>query len=131
MEDESDRSRPEVDDGASDRSEQNRVAPVNGQEIAVVGMAGRFPGARSTGEFWRNLRDGVESIRVLDDAELLANGVPPSEIADPAYVRSAAILDGLDQFDAGFFGFSQRDASIMDPQHRHFLECGWEALENA
>ena len=99
--------------------------------IAIVGMAGRFPGAPNIEAFWRNLRDGVESIRTLSDAELRAAGVSQEELDNPEYVRSAAILDGLDLFDASFFGFSPRDASIMDPQHRHFLECAWEAVENA
>jgi len=99
--------------------------------IAIVGMAGRFPGARNIDEFWRNLRDGVESIRPLSDAQLLAAGVRPEELAHPDYVKAAAVLDGVDLFDASFFGFSPRDASIMDPQHRHFLECAWEAIESA
>jgi len=94
-------------------------------------MAGRFPGARNIDEFWRNLRDGVESIRPLSDAQLLAAGVRPEELAHPDYVKAAAVLDGVDLFDASFFGFSPRDASIMDPQHRHFLECAWEAIESA
>lgn len=99
--------------------------------IAIVGMAGRFPGARNTAEFWRNLHDGVESIRDLTDAELLAAGASPEDLANPDYVRRAPVLDGVPLFDASFFGFSPRDASIMDPQHRHFLECAWEALEDA
>ena len=99
--------------------------------IAIVGMAGRFPGARNTAEFWRNLRDGVESIRDLTDAELLAAGATAEDLANPDYVRRAAILEDVPLFDASFFGFSPRDASIMDPQHRHFLECAWEALEDA
>jgi polyketide synthase PksJ len=99
--------------------------------IAIVGMAGRFPGARNTSEFWRNLRDGVESIRDLTDAELRAADATAEDLADPNYVRRAAILDGLPLFDASFFGLSPRDAAIMDPQHRHFLECAWEALEDA
>ena len=99
--------------------------------IAIVGMAGRFPGARNTAEFWRNLRDGVESIRDLTDAELLAAGATAEDLANPDYVRRAAILEDVPLFDATFFGFSPRDASIMDPQHRHFLECAWEALEDA
>ncbi|MGB8845256.1 MAG: SDR family NAD(P)-dependent oxidoreductase, partial [Terracidiphilus sp.] len=99
--------------------------------IAIVGMAGRFPGARNTAEFWRNLRDGVESIRDLTDAELLAAGAAAEDLANPDYVRRAAILEDVPLFDAAFFGFSPRDASIMDPQHRHFLECAWEALEDA
>ena len=99
--------------------------------IAVVGMSGRFPGARDVDEFWRNLRDGVESIRTLSDAELLAAGASSDELAHPDYVKAAAVLDDVDMFDASFFGFSPRDASIMDPQHRHFLECAWEAIESA
>ncbi len=104
----------------------------NAPLIAVVGMAGRFPGARKVNEFWRNLRDGVESISPLDDYQLQTAGVSPAELADLDYVRAAAILDDFDRFDAAFFGFSPKeDAAIMDPQHRLFLECAWEALENA
>ena len=99
--------------------------------IAIVGMAGRFPGARNIRQFWQNLRNGTESIRILTDAESRAAGVSAEELADPDYVRSAPILDDVELFDATFFGLSPRDAAIMDPQHRHFLECAWEALENA
>lgn len=104
---------------------------MNSSAIAIIGMAGRFPGARNVFEFWQNLRDGVESIRDRSDAELLAVGVTPEELASPDYVKRAALLDDMPMFDASFFGFSPRDASIMDPQHRHFLECAWEALEDA
>jgi acyl transferase domain-containing protein len=104
---------------------------MNNSSIAIVGMAGRFPGAPNIDAFWRSLRGGVEAIRTLSGAELLAAGVSQEELDDPEYVRAAAILDGLELFDASFFGFSPRDASIMDPQHRHFLECAWEAVENA
>ena len=99
--------------------------------VAIVGMAGRFPGARDLEEFWRNLRDGVEAVRPLTDSQLSAAGVTPEELNDPSYVKAAAILDSIDQFDAAFFGFSPKDAAIMDPQHRFFLECAWHALENA
>src|ERR1700733_13262173 len=99
--------------------------------LAIVGMAGRFPGAPNTAEFWRNLREGVESVQQLTDAELLAAGATPKELADPDYVKSASRLDDVPMFDASFFGLSPKDASIMDPQHRHFLECAWEALEDA
>ena len=102
-----------------------------GPSIAVVGMAGRFPGARNLTEFWRNLRDSVESISTLSDEQLLAAGATPAEIQNPDYVKAASILDDIDRFDASFFGLSPRDAAIMDPQHRLFLECAWEALENA
>ena len=99
--------------------------------IAIVGMAGRFPGARKVSEFWRNLRDGVECIRSRSDAELLAAGVTREEFARPDYIKRASVLDDVPMFDASFFGLSPRDASIMDPQHRHFLECAWEAFEDA
>ncbi len=99
--------------------------------IAIVGMAGRFPGARNVAEFWQNLKNGVEAIRSFSDAELLAAGVSPDELAQPEYVKSGVVLEDLDKFDAAFFGFSPKDASIMDPQHRVFLECAWEALEDA
>ncbi len=99
--------------------------------IAIVGMAGRFPGARNIREFWKNLHDGVESIRDLTDAELTAAGATAAELASPEYVKRASVLDDVPLFDASFFGLSPRDASIMDPQHRHFLECAWEALEDA
>jgi len=94
-------------------------------------MAGRFPGARNLRQFWQNLRNGVESIRSLSDEELLAAGVSQEDLALPEYVKRASVLDDVPMFDASFFGLSPRDAAIMDPQHRHFLECAWEALEDA
>jgi acyl transferase domain-containing protein/thioesterase domain-containing protein/acyl carrier protein len=100
-------------------------------DIAVVGMAGRFAGARSIDEYWNNLRNGVESLSPFTEAELTAAGVNPAELADPNYVKVGAVLPDMEEFDAKFFGFSPREASIMDPQHRHFLEVAWEALENA
>ena len=99
--------------------------------IAIVGMSGRFPAARNVSEFWRNLRDGVEAVRPLSDAELLAAGVTRDEFNQPGYVKAGVVLEDFDKFDAQFFGFSPKDAAIMDPQHRVFLECAWEALENA
>ena len=100
-------------------------------DIAVVGMACRLPGARSADEFWRNVRGRVESIRTYSDAELLAAGVRPALLSHPRYVKAGAPLDGMDLFDAEFFGFSPKDAAIMDPQHRQLLEVAWEALEDA
>jgi acyl transferase domain-containing protein/thioesterase domain-containing protein len=110
---------------------QTEAPEVSTTDVAVVGRALRVPGARTVSEFWENLRRGAESIRRLTDDELRAAGVPPALLADPNYVKAAAPLDGIDLFDAGFFGFSPREASIMDPQHRHFLEVAWEALEDA
>ncbi|HEX8148211.1 MAG TPA: beta-ketoacyl synthase N-terminal-like domain-containing protein [Pyrinomonadaceae bacterium] len=99
--------------------------------VAIVGMAGRFPGARNLEEFWRNLRDGVESISFYSEEELLAAGVEPGLLKDPNYVRAGAVLPGVELFDAPFFGFTPREAELTDPQHRLLLECAWEALEDA
>jgi acyl transferase domain-containing protein/thioesterase domain-containing protein/2-polyprenyl-3-methyl-5-hydroxy-6-metoxy-1,4-benzoquinol methylase/acyl carrier protein len=99
--------------------------------IAVVGVAGRFPGAADIEAFWQNLAAGVESITTLTDADLLAAGVPAKHLSNPRYVRARARLDGVADFDAPFFGMSPREAATTDPQHRIFLECAWEALEHA
>lgn len=101
-----------------------------GGAIAVVGMAGRFPGAGSVEALWRNLIDGVESITLLRDDQL-DPGIPAEERQTPGYVRAAALLDGADRFDAGFFGIPPREAELMDPQQRLFLETAWHALEQA
>jgi acyl transferase domain-containing protein/thioesterase domain-containing protein/acyl carrier protein len=103
----------------------------NETAIAIVGMSGRFPGAPTLSEFWQNLKNGVESIRPLTDAELLAAGVSEEELSNEDYVKRGVVLENIDMFDAAFFGFSKKDAAIMDPQHRIFLECAWEAFENA
>ncbi|ASS75373.1 hypothetical protein CIG75_10470 [Tumebacillus algifaecis] len=99
--------------------------------IAVVGLSGRFPGAKNIEEFWNNLRDGVESVRFYTDEELLAAGVSHTKLQDPNFVKANAALDGVEEFDAAFFGFNPREAEIMDPQHRLFLETAWSALEHA
>lgn len=100
-------------------------------EVAVIGLAGRFPGAKNVDEFWQNLRDGVESVSFFSDEELKASGVDPNLLSDPSYVKAGAVLEGLDLFDAPLFGFSAREAELTDPQHRLLLECAWEALESA
>ncbi|MCP3140919.1 type I polyketide synthase [Pyxidicoccus xibeiensis] len=103
-----------------------------GLEIAVVGMAGRFPGARDLEAFWRNLRDGVESITFLKDSDLEASALDsPGIRSDPNYVKAAAFLEDADLFDASYFGVTPKEAEVMDPQQRVFLECAVEALENA
>lgn len=99
--------------------------------VAIVGMAGRFPDAPDLPSFWRNLTGGVESLTPLTDEELLAAGVSPETLADPNYVKKATTLDGADRFDAAFFGFNAREAEILDPQQRVFLECAWEAMEDS
>ncbi|MDF2368247.1 type I polyketide synthase [Sneathiella sp.] len=101
------------------------------ERIAIVGMAGRFPSARSVAQLWNLMANERIGTRWFTDEEMLANGVSPKELADPNYVRAANYLSDMECFDAGFFGFSPREASILDPQHRHFLECAWEALEDA
>src|SRR5258707_3353962 len=99
--------------------------------IAIVGMAGRFPGAANVEQYWSNLAAGVESIRFFapDELEASVTGVP--DLEDPSFVRAGGVLDGVEDFDAAFFDFNPRDAEITDPQQRVFLECCWEALERA
>jgi amino acid adenylation domain-containing protein len=99
--------------------------------VAIIGMAGRFPGASSVEELWANLCGGVESIAFFSREELLAGGIAPAEVDHPLYVPAGGTLAGADLFDADFFGFTPREAEVLDPQHRLFLECAWEALENA
>jgi acyl transferase domain-containing protein len=101
------------------------------EAIAIVGMAGRFPAAPDTRALWNLLSGGREATRWLTDEELLAAGESAAALQDPHYVRAAMILPDMEMFDAGFFGFTPREAAILDPQHRHFLECCWEALEDA
>ena len=100
-------------------------------DIAVIGMAGRFPGARDVAELWHNLHLGVDSISFFSDEELTAAGLDAGLLADPAFVKAGGVLEDAESFDASFFGLSPREAELMDPQHRVFLECAWEAFENA
>ncbi|SMX32894.1 type I polyketide synthase [Maliponia aquimaris] len=100
-------------------------------DIAIVGMAAHLPGAADIAAYWRNLRDGVSSIRRLSEDELRAAGEDPGLMRHRDYVPFAAPLEDFAHFDAEFFGFSPKEAAIMDPQHRQFLECAWEALESA
>jgi acyl transferase domain-containing protein/acyl carrier protein len=97
--------------------------------VALIGMSGRFPGASSVGALWDNLTAGLKGLRELTDEELSAAGADPGMLADPSYVRIGGPLADIDQFDATVFGISPRESAAMDPQHRLFLECAWEALE--
>jgi amino acid adenylation domain-containing protein len=99
--------------------------------IAIIGMAGRFPGAPDVETFWQNLRQGVESLRRFSDEELLASGIPPERLADPRHVPVRGVIDGADLFDAQYFGYAPREAEMLDPQQRVFLECASEALDRA
>jgi acyl transferase domain-containing protein/acyl carrier protein len=99
--------------------------------IAIIGMSGRFPGAPDLAAYWRNLCAGVESISHFSDDQLRAGGDDPARIAAPGYVKAKGVLAGADLFDAEFFGFSPRDAQVLDPQQRAFLESAWETIESA
>ncbi|HEY9225622.1 MAG TPA: polyketide synthase, partial [Gemmatimonadaceae bacterium] len=99
--------------------------------IAIIGMGGRFPDANDLEAFWRNIRDGVESLETFTDADLDAARVDQSVRIAPRYVRRGTVLEGADLFDASFFGFSPREAQVLDPQQRIFLESAWEAVEHA
>jgi phthiocerol/phenolphthiocerol synthesis type-I polyketide synthase E len=101
------------------------------EPVAIIGMRGRFPGANDLDAYWENLAQGVESITVLTQEEIRAAGVPDNIARLPGYVNASPVLDAVDMFEAEFFGFSARDASLTDPQHRLFLETAWEALEDA
>lgn len=100
-------------------------------DIAIVGMTGRFPSAPTLEDYWQNLYAGHCAVSFFTDEQLLARGVSPAALRDPNYVRAGNLLADIDLFDADFFGFSPRDAELMDPQHRIMLECAWEALEHA
>ncbi|MBV9789621.1 MAG: hypothetical protein JOZ51_15650, partial [Chloroflexi bacterium] len=112
-------------------SDQAILDHADSLDIAIIGMAGRFPGARDVEAFWQNLCAGVESIGRFSHAELSAAGVPEAMLNLPNFVPMGTQLDDIEQFDANFFGYSPREAEIIDPQQRFFLESAWEALEHA
>lgn len=101
---------------------------VYGPGIAVVGMSGRFPGAKDVAGFWRNIKEGRDCVTRFSPDQL---EIPIEGIEDGGYVCAKGYLDDVDMFDARFFGYLPREADVMDPQHRMFLELCWEALENA
>ncbi len=103
----------------------------NETDIAIVGMAAHLPGARNIDEFWKNLLAGVESVEVYSDESLKEAGIPREHLRNPRYVKLGAPLPDMEMFDGEFFGFSPKESAIVDPQHRHFLEACWEALEDA
>jgi acyl transferase domain-containing protein/thioesterase domain-containing protein len=107
-------------------------ANTNGSEIAIVGMAGRFPGAKNITEFWDKLQNGIESISLFSDQELAELNVAPELLANPDYVRvKGGLLEDKEMFDPAFFGYSPKEAEIMNPQTRVFHECAWHAIEDA
>ncbi len=102
------------------------------ESIAIIGMSGRFPGARDVDQFWKNLVDGVDSVSRFSDAELEYSVATPEAIAQgQKFIRARGVIEGADLFDADFFGMYPKEAQLIDPQHRLFLECAWEALESA
>ena len=107
------------------------MSDLNLEGIAIIGMACRVPGAKNIAEFWQNLCNGVESITFFSDEELIAAGADPALVRNPHYVKARGILGNVDLFEASFFGLHPKEASLMDPQHRLFLECAWEAFESA
>ena len=117
--------------------QRSRVAGAEGADadadgdVAIIGMAGRFPDAESVDQLWRNLAAGKCAVQEFSEQELLAAGVSEEELAQENYVRAAPVLAGKDLFDAAFFGIPPREAEIMDPQQRFLLECAVEALGNA
>ncbi|MGX1680656.1 beta-ketoacyl synthase N-terminal-like domain-containing protein, partial [Streptomyces althioticus] len=99
--------------------------------VAVIGMAGRFPGANDLEAFWDNLAAGRESVRPVTDEEFLAAGGDPRDLDDPSLIRKASVVEGIDRFDSGFFGYSPAEAAVVDPQQRLLLETAYHALEDA
>ncbi|BAY73761.1 beta-ketoacyl synthase [Nostoc linckia NIES-25] len=100
-------------------------------DIAIVGMSGRFPGANNIEEFWQNIQNKVESISFFSNDDLADLNLAAEVLNDPNYVKAASTLPDIEHFDARFFGYSPKEAELIDPQHRLFIECAWEALENA
>lgn len=113
------------------QTQQSDYLSQSGDEIAIIGMAGRFPGANDVEQFWQNLREGTESISFFSDQELKSEGIDPELIKHPNYVKAQGIIEGIELFDAGFFDYSPKEAELIDPQHRLFLECAWQAFEHA
>jgi phthiocerol/phenolphthiocerol synthesis type-I polyketide synthase E len=101
------------------------------ESIAVIGMSGRYPGAKNLEQYWDNLRSGKESISFFTEEELLEQGLDPDEINSSNYVKARGYYEGTYHFDAPFFGYSPRETELIDPQQRVLLECSWEGLENA
>jgi acyl transferase domain-containing protein len=99
--------------------------------VAIIGMVGRFPGASDLETYWRNIRQGIETVTHFQDERLVKAGVPQGLLSHPAYVKARGVVDDIDMFDPSFFGYSARDAVVMDPQQRLFLQCCWEGLETA
>jgi acyl transferase domain-containing protein/SAM-dependent methyltransferase/acyl carrier protein len=108
-----------------------KYADINPNAIAIIGISCRFPGAKNIDEFWHNLKNGIESISYFSEDEVVKSGIDIESVKNPSLVKAFGVLEDSDKFDAEFFGFSPREAELLDPQNRIFLECAWEAIENA
>ncbi|MCK4608415.1 MAG: hypothetical protein KAT71_02955 [Gammaproteobacteria bacterium] len=113
------------------RSSASTIEESESDSIAIIGMAGKFPGADNLGAFWQNIKKARETISTFSDVELLAAGANLSLIQKSNYIKKRGILKNIELFDAKFFGYSPHEAAITDPQRRIFLQLAWEALENA
>src|SRR5206468_1878069 len=113
--------------GNRDRT-NTRGGQLRQTDVAIIGWHVRFPGANTIDEFWQNLRNGVESITFFTPAELAAAGYDDEMVRSERFVPAAPVIDGIEDFDASFFGFSPRDAELTDPQYRIFIEEAWSAL---
>ena len=119
------------DNKIQDKKSQNNEIQKRSGEIAVIGMACRFPGANNIEEFWNNLKAGKETISFFSDDQLAAAGVPRELIDNPNYVKVGSIINDKEFFDAAFFEYTPKEAELLDPQIRLFHECSWEALEDS
>ncbi|WP_424097233.1 SDR family NAD(P)-dependent oxidoreductase [Moorena producens] len=121
--------------GEAQSSKKRQVKPLNklqdDNDVAIIGMSGRFPGAKNIEEFWDNLKNGVESISYLSDQQLGESGVGTDLLNNPNYVKVNGLISDIDLFDANFFNYSPREAKTIDPQQRLFLESAWEAIESS
>ena len=115
----------------SEQTQPEQNPPEQNYDIAIIGLAGRFPGATNVAEFWDNLQAGRDCITFFTEQELRDAAVPEKLLIDPNYVRAAGVIADRDRFDAAFFGFTAQEAALIDPQHRLFLEEAWTALEQA
>ncbi len=115
----------------ADRAAKRKAMQGRASDVAIIAVAGRFPGAADVDDFWRRLIDGAETLTHFSDDELRAAGVDPELLTNPNYVKTGALVPHADAFDAAFFDYSPREAVLIDPQHRVFLELAWEALERA
>ena len=120
-----------ITDQIKQRTQHRRESNIKDDAIAVIGMAGQFPGSPDIQSFWQNLINGVESIHFFSDEELSEAGIPEEIFKSPEYVPARGYLDDAELFDAEFFAYSPREAELIDPQQRLFLETSWHALEHA